>query len=122
MAMERKNALLAGALIGALLATPVMAAANDACLQHNRIFSMRTLDERTVVATDLSHRSFTIHVNPGCVALRDPSSHLVFRTWQNLGCVGRGDLLGVTAPAMGFITCSISGVDAGAPAGGQGGA
>ena len=112
---EMKKSVLVGALMGAMLATPVMAAANDTCLLHSRVWNMRTVDDRTVVATDLNKNRFTIHINAGCIGLRNPASYLVFRTWQNLGCVDKGDLLGVQAPGLGFVTCSIAGVQAGAP-------
>jgi hypothetical protein len=114
--MTSKNSVLVGALMGAMLATPVMAAAGDACLQHNRIWGWRALDERTLVATDRNQNRFTIHLQGGCVGLTDGASQLVFRTWQNLSCVGSGDLIGVRSPGVGFVTCSIADVQAGAPA------
>ena len=104
---------LVGVLLGVMLTTPVMAATGDACLQHNRILSLRTLDDRTVVATDLNYHRFTIHMNAGCVGLDNPGAHLVFRTWRNLACVDHGDIIGVQAPGLGFVTCSIAGVQAG---------
>ena len=111
--MKTKNVLV-GALAGVMLASPVLAAAEDACLQHNRIFSTKVLDATTVLATDLRHNQFTIHMNPGCTGLTYGGSHLIFRTWQNLGCVDKGDILGVQVPGMGFVSCSIAGVTAGA--------
>jgi hypothetical protein len=111
----KKNAVLLGALMGAMLATPVMAAAGEVCLQHNRIWSTRALDDRTVVATDRNYNRFTIHMNAGCFALGRADSRLVFRTWQDLACVDRGDIIGVVAPGLGFINCSVAGVTAGAP-------
>lgn len=113
--MNTKNAVLVGVLAGVMLASPVLAAADDACLKHNRIFSTKVINATTVLATDLQHNQFTIHVNPGCTGITYGGSHLVFRTWQNLGCVGTGDLLGVQVPGMGFISCAINGVSAGAP-------
>ena len=110
----RKN-ILVGALMGAMLATPVMAAAGDACLQHNRILSLRALDARTVLATDRNYRRFTIHMNGACAGLNTGVATLVFQTWQNLACVNRGDIVGVVATGLGFVTCSVAGVQAGAP-------
>jgi hypothetical protein len=106
---------LVGALMGVMLATPVLAASGDACLQHNRILNLRALDDRTVLATDLNNHRFTIHMNAGCIGLDNAGAHLVFRTWQNLGCVDHGDIIGVQAPGLGFVTCSIAGVQAGSP-------
>jgi len=115
LAMNKKNAVLIGALAGVMLASPVLAAANDACLKHNRIFSTKVVNQTTVLATDLQHNQFTVHVNPGWPGITYGGSRLVFRTWQNLACVDKGDLIGVQVPGMGFVTCAISGVTAGAP-------
>lgn len=106
---------LVGALMGVMLVTPVLAASGDACLQHNRILNLRALNDRTVLATDRNNHRFTIHMNAGCIGLDNAGAHLVFRTWQNLACVDHGDIIGVQAPGLGFVTCSIAGVQAGSP-------
>ncbi|HXJ03212.1 MAG TPA: DUF6491 family protein [Micropepsaceae bacterium] len=108
------KAALAGMVMGAMLATPVLAAADNACLQHNRIWSWRAVDDNTVVVTDRNSNRYTVHMNPGCTGLTYGGATLVFRTWQNLGCVDRGDIIGITAPGLGFITCSIAGIQGGA--------
>jgi hypothetical protein len=113
--MKRTNAVLVGGLMGALLATPLVAAAGDACLQHNRIWNMRAVDDHTVVAMDLNYHRYTIHMNGGCVGLNNAASHLVLRTWQNLGCLNRSDIIGVVSPGIGFVTCSVAGIQDGAP-------
>jgi hypothetical protein len=113
--MKTKKVVLVGALMGAMLATPVLAASGDACLQHNRILNLRAKDIQTVIATDLNYHRYTIHMNPGCTGLDNAAAHLVFRTWQNLACVDRGDIIGVEAPGLGFVTCSIDRISAGAP-------
>ncbi len=113
--MKRNNAVLIGALMGTMLATPVLAASDEACLQHNRVFNMRAVDDRTVIATDMSQHRFTIHMAPACHGLSVGGSRLVFRTWQNLSCIDKGDLLGVQVPGVGFVSCQIDKVQAGAP-------
>ena len=113
--MKKFNAVLVGALMGAMLATPVLAASSNACLQHNRIWGWRALDERTVLVTDRMQNRYTINMSGSCFGLTDGGAILVFRTWTNLSCVGVGDLLGVRTPGLGFISCSISNVQAGAP-------
>ena len=110
-----RNGLLIGVLAGVMIASPVLAAAEDACLKHNRIFSTKVINQTTVLATDWQHNQYTIHVNPGCPGITYGGSRLVFRTWQNLACVDKGDLIGVQVPGMGFVTCAINGVSAGAP-------
>jgi hypothetical protein len=105
--------ILVGALMGAMLASPVLAARRDACLQHHRIWTWRAVNERTVVVADRNYHYYTVHMNGGCIGLTNGGAVLVFRTWQNLGCVDRGDIVGVRSPGLGFVTCSIAGVQAG---------
>jgi hypothetical protein len=113
--MKTKKAVLVGAIMGAMFATPVLAASGEVCLQHNRILNLRAKDVQTVVATDLNQHRYTIHMNPGCTGLDNGAARLVFRTWQNLACVDRGDIIGVVAPGLGFVSCSIASITAGAP-------
>jgi hypothetical protein len=118
--MKKFHAVLAGALMGAMLATPVLAASNNACLQHNRIWGWRALDARTILVTDRMQNRYTVNMRGGCYGLTDGGAVLVFRTWSNLSCIGGGDLIGVRTPGLGFTSCSISDVQAGAPAPTQG--
>ena len=104
--------------MGATAATPVMAAADEACLQHNRIWSTRIVDDHTIVATDRSYKQYTVRLRGACTGLTNGNAVLIFRTWTNLGCIGDGDLLGVRTPGLGFVNCSIDNVLAGAPAAG----
>lgn len=117
--MKNNNAVLVGALIGALLATPVIAADN-ACLQHNRVWGWRALDERTLLVTDRLQNRYTVNLQGGCIGVTYGGAILVFRIWTNLSCIGKGDLIGVRTPGLGFVSCSISNVQAGAPAPVQG--
>ena len=109
--MARKHASLIGVLIGVTVATPVWAAAQDACLRNNRILTWRAVDDRTVLVTDRSQNRYTVHMSPGCLGLRDGTASLIFRPATELGCIGPGDLLGVRTAAHGFISCSIRGVE-----------
>jgi hypothetical protein len=108
--MAKKNAALIGVLAGLTLATPVLAAAEEACLRHNRILTWRALDDRTVLVTDRSRDRYTVHMSPGCLGLTDGTASLIFRPTLQLGCIGPGDLLGVRTAAHGFISCSIRSV------------
>ena len=116
--MKPKNAILAGLLIGMTAATPVMAASDQACLQHNRIWGTQVFDAHTIVVTDRSYKKYTVRLRGACTGLTNGDAILIFRTWTNLGCIGDGDLLGVRTPALGFINCMIDNVQAGAPAAG----
>ena len=108
--MTVRNTALIGLLTGIMLATPVLAAAEEACLRHNRIWTWRAVDDRTVIVTDRSRNPYTVHISPGCLGLTDGTASLIFRPSLQLGCIGPGDLLGVRTAAFGFISCSIRSV------------
>jgi hypothetical protein len=65
---------------------------------------------------DRWQNEYTVRMKGTCSNLDRPAAHLVYRTWQNLACLQSGDIIGVTAPGLGLVTCSIAGVSAGAPA------
>ena len=115
--MTSRNAVLTGVLAGLMLASPVLAASETACLRHNRIGSWQAIDDRTVLVTDRSQSRYTVHMSPGCLGLTDGTASLIFRPSLQLGCIGPGDLLGVSTTAFGFISCSIRGVQAAGPGG-----
>ena len=111
-----KNKLFSVSTIAAsLIATQVLAAAGDACLQHNRLQSWRAVDNSTMVMTDNQMNQYTVRMNGRCVNLDRPAARLVYRTWQNLGCLSPGEIITVTAPGMGSVTCSVAQVESGAP-------
>jgi hypothetical protein len=102
-------------LAATLLASQVLAATGDVCLQHNRLQSWRAVDESTMLMTDLQMNQYTVRLNNRCSNLTQPAAQLVYRTWQNLACLNPGDIITVTAPGLGAVTCSVAGVQAGAP-------
>jgi len=112
----KKNLLTVCALAATLVATQVLAASGDACLQHNRLQSWRAVDDSTMVMTDLQQNQYTVRMKGRCSNLARPTAMLVYRTWQNLACLQSGDIIAVTAPGLGAVTCSVAGVQAGAPA------
>jgi hypothetical protein len=112
----KRNLFTACTLAATLFATQVLAAGADACLQRNRVQSWRAVDNSTMVMTDLQQNQYTVRMKGTCSNLDRPAAHLVYRTWQNLACLQSGDIIGVTAPGLGVVTCSIAGVSAGAPA------
>ena len=105
-----KNALLTGALMGAMLSTQVLAAAGNACLQHNRFVSWRAVDDNTLEMTDNNIMRYTVHLGSRCMGVTRADAKLVFRTWTNLGCLMPGEIITVTAPGIGPVICSVSGV------------
>jgi hypothetical protein len=111
----KKNLFAISTLVGTLIATQVFAASGDACLQRNRLQSWRAVDESTMVMTDIQQNQYTVLMKGRCSNLARPAAQLVYRTWQNLSCLQSGDIVTVTAPGLGGVTCSIAGVQAGAP-------
>jgi hypothetical protein len=111
--MLRKYAILVGALVGSISATPVLAVDND-CLQHNRMTSWRAIDERTFVFMDLRMRMYTVEMKDRCFGATHGDARLVFRTWENLACLMPGMIIDVVAPGI-MSTCAIGAVHAGSP-------
>src|SRR5262245_8966850 len=113
--MTRVQIILGGALAGALLAIPVLAGSSAGCRWHNRTWSSRVLDARTILFTDVRHNKFVAHLRGACQGLTSGAAILIFHTWMNLSCVGDGDLVGVQAPGFGFSNCRIADIHAAAP-------
>ena len=113
----RKNLRIVAILAASLTATEALAAAGDVCLQHNRLQSWRAVDASTLVMTDLQQNRYTVRLNGRCANLTQAAAVLSYRTWQNLACLRSGDIITVAAPGLGAVTCSVAGVQAGAPGG-----
>jgi hypothetical protein len=113
--MLKKNAVLVGAIAGALMATPVLAAAGDNCLQHNRVVSWKALDEHTLVFTDRFMRQYTAEMKEACEGITRGDAKIVYETWENLQCLEPGLIIHVVAPGI-RGTCAIGSVHAGSPA------
>jgi hypothetical protein len=114
--MTRTNGILVGALIGTMLAPPVLAAAADKdCLQHNRMVSWRAVDENTLVFTDRQMKEYTVEMKNRCEGVTMGGAMLVYETWENLACLDSGVIIHVVAPGLVRGTCSIASVHAGAP-------
>ena len=111
----KRNLLTICTLAATLVATQVLAASADACLQRNRLQSWRAVDSNTMVMTDNQYKQYTVRMKGICSNLARPAATLIYRTWQNLACLQSGDIIGVTAPGLGLVTCSVAGVSAGAP-------
>ena len=100
------------ALSGSVLTTtvPTFAQSDRACLQNNRIWSWRVINERTLLVTDRNYRPFLVRLGGGCVGLTGANMQLAFRTWTNLGCLRRGDEVRFVAPALGRMSCFVQDV------------
>lgn len=109
--MTRFRAIMAGLLMAANLASPVLAAEN-ACLQSNRIWGWQALNDRTLVVTDRTYNRYTVRLSGGCINLSQYTAlPLIFRTKTDLGCVGQGDRIAFNSPGLGPLTCFVNGVE-----------
>ena len=113
--MKIISAVVAGLLMGATAATPVLAQAGQACLQHNRMQSWRAMSEYEMDFTDIQRHHYLVSVTPACRGLTDPQAHLIFHTWENLQCLPVGEIIEVTSPVFGRTSCAISGVQQNGP-------
>lgn len=82
-------------------------ARDRACLQNNRIWSWRALDERTLVVNDRQGRPFLVRLSGGCVGLTNATRRIRLVTDTNLGCLERGDRVRFAAPALGRTSCFV---------------
>jgi hypothetical protein len=107
--------ILAGLLMAATLAPPVLAA-GTACLQSNRIWGWQAVDDRTLIVTDRKYDRYTVRLTGGCINLSQYAGMaLVIRTKTSLGCVSQGDMVAFNAPALGRMTCFVTEVKEGVP-------
>jgi hypothetical protein len=108
--MNTKRVWVVGLILGATLASPVLAAEN-VCLQSNRIWGWKALDDRTLEVTDRNYKRYTVHMTGGCVGLdKYAAAPLVVSTRTSLGCVGQGDRVAFRAPGLGPLSCVVTDV------------
>ena len=111
-----KNAVLVGTLLGAVLTTHIAAAAEEACLQRNRLVSWRAVNETTLEMTDRAMSKYTVQLRNRCVQATRGGARLTYRYWTELTCLRTGEVLTVFAPGGTRSTCFVSGVQAAADA------
>jgi hypothetical protein len=119
------NRCLALTILGILIvpaAAPIASALQDrpareekACLQNNRIWSWRVINERTLIVADRENRPFLVRLTGGCVGLTNATLRLAFRTHTHLGCLEHGDRVSFRAPALGAMSCTVTEVQPFAP-------
>ena len=114
--MKTSHVFLVGALMGVSLATPVLAAADNACLQNNRIWGWQAVDDRTLIVTDRNYKRFTVHLTGSCIGLnRYAGASLVVRTANNLSCLMTGDRIAFNSPDLGPLICVVTDTNPGVP-------
>ena len=94
-----------------LLPDPAAAQERQACLQNNRIWGWRVVNERTLIVNDRNYHPFLVHLSGGCIGLNDAILAIRLNTFTNLGCLGRGDRVSFRAPALGRMTCFVQTVE-----------
>ena len=99
-----------GGFSGPFAAAPVYDE-GGACLQNNRIWGWRVLDERTLVVNDIRNRPFMVRLSGGCVGLTNANIQIAFRTSTNLGCLRRGDQVMFREPTLGAESCFVTEVE-----------
>ncbi len=103
-------------LISLSVANPVLAAADKACLQNNRIWGWQAVNDRTLILTDRSYDRYTVNLGGGCMGLDNYAGlKLMFRTKSALGCLSRGDTIEFDSPAVGPLSCFVQEVRGGVP-------
>ena len=113
--MKTISAMLAGTLVAMNFVTPVMAAEN-ACLQNNRIWGWQAVNDRTLIVTDRTYRRYTVHLTGGCIGLdKYAAASLVVRTSTSLSCLTTGDRIAFNSPGLGPLTCVVTDVKPGVP-------
>lgn len=98
----------------ATISAPVNAASSTddrTCLQNNRLWGWQVLNSRTVSVNDRTNKRFTIHLAGGCVGLNNAVQALAITGDLSLGCVRRGNFVRYRAPALGRMSCAITGVE-----------
>ena len=118
--MLRTNVILSATLSGAMLATPVLAATESDCLQHNRFMSWHAVDENTLIFSDRFMKPYTVKMENGCLGVTRGDAHFDFVTWQDMACLDRSTIIYIVAPGLPRARCFISSVHAGAPESGPG--
>ena len=112
------NRALPFALLAVLAVAPMAGALEKeppreqkACLQNNRIWTWRVINERTLIVGDRENRPFLVRLTGGCVGLTNATLRLAFRTHTNLGCLEHGDSIAFRAPALGPMSCFVTDVE-----------
>jgi len=111
LAIAATGVLAALTLASAMPAVPAFAVEREACLQNNRIWGWRVINERLLIVNDINYQPFLVHLTGGCVGLNDAIWAVRFRTFTSLGCMGRGDRVSFREPTLGPMSCIVTSVE-----------
>jgi hypothetical protein len=105
--------VIAGIVTAVTVASPMLAEAQNDCLQRNRIQSWKAINDNTVVYTDRSMNQWTVTFRDQCRNLTSPTARLVYRNMSSLKCLARNDPIRVAGSGHGMSTCRVDTVKAG---------
>lgn len=78
------------------------------CLQNNRIYTWRVVNNRELIVGDIQGNVFTVRLSGGCVGLNDSILAMRFVTKTNLGCLSAGDRVSYREPVLGQMSCFVN--------------
>lgn len=113
--MRKHASALIAILAVTVFVTPILAQEENACLQRNRIWSWKALDESTLLYKDRTQKEYTVTFRNRCAHVTRSNATLVYRHAGSLSCLRPGDAIGVKAPGFPGSTCRIESVRAGSP-------
>src|SRR5882672_11877902 len=91
IAMRTIREITAGIFAGLMVAIPALASAENACLQQNRAWSWRPVDDKTLIYSDRQGNDYTVTFSNSCRNLTRGDVTLVNRHWSGLRCLSSGD-------------------------------
>jgi hypothetical protein len=97
------------AVAGALPIAP--AEAQSVCLRNNRIYGWDAINDNTLIVSDRQRNRYMVHLNGGCLGLRENLFTVAFRTTTSLGCLRRGDRVSFRSPTFGPETCFVRDIE-----------
>ena len=110
--MRKTSRIWVGILTSLMLAEPIVAVANEACLQHNRLKNWRAVNGDTLLYTDWTGKKYLVNFRSPCPNLTSSTAILVIGPeWLNLSCLHRGDPIRVAAVGMATSICRVASVE-----------
>jgi hypothetical protein len=113
--MKRCASACIGILIGATVATPLLAQDENVCLQRNRIWNWKALDENTLLYKDRTQKEYVVTFRNRCAHVTRSNATLIYLNESSLSCLSPGDAIGVKAPGYPGSVCRVESVRSGTP-------
>lgn len=101
-----------GILTTLILAEPISAVAEEACLQHNRLKNWRAVNADTILYTDWTGKKYLVTFRDPCPNLTNSTAFLVIGPeWLDLSCLHRGDPIRVAGIGLATSICRVASVE-----------